>query len=75
MNATKFEFWEKVNAEVCRDLIDQGGKISGDYINHIDCPSCGKREAWASAKTPTKIHCNRLNKCGAVTLIDRQTKR
>ena len=70
MNATKFEFWEKVNAEVRDHLTRQGGKISGDYINNLECPSCKKREAWASSSTPTKIHCNRLNKCGAVTSID-----
>ena len=70
MSDTKPKFWSTVNGEVCKVLIRQGGKLSEDYINSLKCPACGKREAWASSRTPTKIHCNRANKCGVITPID-----
>ena len=51
MSDKKPKFWSTVNGEVCKVLIGQGGKLSGDYINSLECPACGKREAWASRQT------------------------
>ena len=49
--------------------INAGGRIVGDYIKHIQCPSCGKKSVFYSidpsmgnsTKWPS---CNRINKCG-----------
>lgn len=40
-----------------------GFKQSGDKLITGKCPSCGKRELWASASKPFIVHCNRLNNC------------
>ncbi|MCK5507408.1 MAG: toprim domain-containing protein [Desulfobacterales bacterium] len=39
----------------------------GDYISKLICPECGHPEAWAYAKKPFSIICNRQNECGART--------
>jgi len=49
--------------------INAGGRIVGDYIKHIQCPSCGQKSVFYSidpsmgnsTKWPS---CNRINKCG-----------
>lgn len=49
--------------------INAGGRIVGDYIKHIQCPSCGEKSVFYSidpsmgnsTKWPS---CNRINKCG-----------
>ena len=49
--------------------INAGGSIVGDYIKHIQCPSCGQKSVFYSidpsmgnsTKWPS---CNRINKCG-----------
>lgn len=49
--------------------INAGGRIVGDYIKHIQCPSCGRKSVFYSidpsmgnsTKWPS---CNRINKCG-----------
>lgn len=49
--------------------VNAGGRIVGDYIKHIQCPSCGKKSVFYSidpsmgnsTKWPS---CNRINKCG-----------
>ena len=49
--------------------VNAGGRIVGDYIKHIQCPSCGRKSVFYSidpsmgnsTKWPS---CNRINKCG-----------
>lgn len=41
-------------------------KSKGEYINKIQCPTCGKAEAFTSADAPWVIKCGRLNQCGEV---------
>ncbi|MDA0289080.1 MAG: toprim domain-containing protein, partial [Proteobacteria bacterium] len=55
--------------EIVAHLISMGGKVSGNNINSITCPSCGKAEAWTKAVDPTVIICNRKNNCGTNTHI------
>ena len=63
-------FWQEVNNRVRDHLIASGGKLNGKYIQNLECPSCGVREAYANASKPSVLHCNRKNKCGTTTDID-----
>ncbi|MDQ8022215.1 MAG: toprim domain-containing protein [Moraxellaceae bacterium] len=38
---------------------------TGTWLRQIECPSCGKREAYTSAEHPWVIRCGRASKCGA----------
>ncbi len=38
---------------------------NSNYLYKIECPSCGKREAFTSKTDPWIIQCGRANKCGA----------
>lgn len=40
------------------------GKLKGEYINRIECPSCHHKEAWAYASEPWVVFCGRSNSCG-----------
>jgi len=62
--------WKEVNNRVKDHLISSGGKQVGKYIQNLECPSCGKREAYANASKPGALYCNRKNKCGVITDID-----
>ena len=64
------EFWQEVDNRVMGHLIASGGKLSGKNIQNLECPSCGKREAYANASEPRALYCNRKNKCGFTTDID-----
>lgn len=48
--------------------INAGGRIVGDYIKHIQCPSCGEKSVFYSIDpsmgTTKWPSCNRINKCG-----------
>ena len=63
-------FWQEVHNRVRDHLIATGGKLSGKNIQNLECPSCGKREAYANASEPRALYCNRKNKCGFTTNID-----
>ena len=63
-------FWQEVNNRVKDHLIALGGKLNGEYIQNLECPSCGNREAYANASKPRAMYCNRKNKCGSTTDID-----
>ncbi len=41
-----------------------GFKQQGDKLRQGKCPSCGKKELWASADAPWVMHCPRTNNCG-----------
>ena len=45
---------------------DFGGKESTDakYLRRLQCPSCGKKEAFTSLDAPWMIRCGRESKCG-----------
>ena len=64
------EFWQEVDNRVMGHLIASGGKLNGKYIQNLECPSCGNREAYANASKPSALYCNRKNKCGSTTDID-----
>jgi hypothetical protein len=36
-----------------------------EYIQNLECPECGKSEAWTYSQYPWSIMCNRQNNCGA----------
>lgn len=44
-----------------------GGKETADheYLRQIQCPACGKKEAYTWVNSPWVIRCARDNKCGA----------
>ncbi|WP_196363396.1 toprim domain-containing protein, partial [Vibrio alginolyticus] len=37
----------------------------GPYLQKVQCPDCGKREAYISAEAPWMLKCGRENNCGA----------
>ncbi len=41
--------------------------IRGDTIRNLICPECSDKTAWAYAKEPWSINCNRMNECGVRT--------
>lgn len=51
---------------LARIVADYGGREHPPYLQHIACPACGKREAFASLAAPWVVICGRLNKCGQV---------
>lgn len=69
-----------MNPSLRQDIIDrlrQGNpklKITSQYIRGIECPVCGKREAFTSAEAPWVIKCGRENRCGAVTHVKEEFK-
>ncbi len=64
------EFWIDTHQEIKRRLLDENPKARevGEKINHINCPSCGKPDAYAYANEPNVIICHRMNQCGEKTL-------
>jgi len=56
---------EPLRSDILRRIVaDFGGKEHPPYLQHIACPACGKREAFASLDAPWVILCGRQNKCG-----------
>ncbi len=60
----------EMNPSLRKDILDNlktqyKGVIKGNYIGRIECPSCHKREAFASVDSPWMVKCGRENKCGA----------
>jgi hypothetical protein len=58
-----------MNDSLRRDVLAEierqyGGKERGTYINQIECPTCGKKEAFTSFGNPWVIKCGRANNCG-----------
>ena len=72
MSAAKAESWS-VDLDLRESLIDEltgrGGVVTGNNIRKIECPECGKREAYSFADKPFTIHCPRKNECGAKTSL------
>lgn len=44
---------------------DYRAKHKDGWLRQIECPSCGKREAYTHGEHPWVIRCARANKCGA----------
>jgi hypothetical protein len=44
-------------------------KVSGEYINGLKCPACGKIDGFAHADKPMAILCHRNNECGVNTPV------
>ena len=53
------DYISQQHEDIIAHLQSLGGKLSGDSINSITCPSCGKAEAWTKVADPTVIICNR----------------
>ncbi len=51
------------------ELTGRGGVVTGNNIRKIECPECGKREAYSFADKPFTIHCPRKNECGVKTSL------
>lgn len=67
---TDYSMNHSLRADVLRDIeFNYGGKQKGTYINQIECPSCGKKEAFTSVDAPWVIKCGRLNNCGEANHI------
>lgn len=53
---------------VTRRLLDDHAPLKpssdGRWLQGGRCPSCGKKELYASAESPWRIQCGRLNQCG-----------
>jgi hypothetical protein len=66
---------DSLKNDVTKALTEQlKGKVDtkGKHITKIECPSCGKAEAWAYAQNPWVIVCGRANKCGDHTHVKDQ---
>lgn len=62
---TDYTMNASLQSDVLREIeFNYGGKIKGAYINKIECPSCGKKEAFTSSENPWVIKCGRANNCG-----------
>lgn len=62
-------FNQNLNRKICERLQADNSKyrISGEYINGLKCPACGKIEGFAHADNPMAILCHRNNECGVNT--------
>ena len=58
------DYTSQQHEDIIAYLQSMGGKLSGNNIKKIPCPSCGKAEAWTKVADPTVIICNRREKCG-----------
>ena len=60
------DIWAEAREKIIKEYLEAGGKKTGNgkSLNNLECPSCGKREAYAFTKYPEKLSCNRKNKCG-----------
>ena len=60
------DIWAEAREKLIKEYLEAGGKKTGNgkSLNNLECPSCGKREAYALTKYPEKLSCNRKNKCG-----------
>ena len=62
---TDYTMNPSLHADVVREIeFNFGGKAHGAYINKIECPTCGKKEAFSSSENPWVIKCGRANNCG-----------
>lgn len=62
---TDYTMNPSLQADVLREIeFNYGGKVKGAYINQIECPTCGKKEAFTSSENPWVIKCGRANNCG-----------
>ena len=61
-------FLESIRPDLLEHITkEMDGKLSGENIIKIICPSCRKPEAWTKQADPSTIHCNRKNNCGFST--------
>lgn len=44
---------------------DYQAEERGPYLQKVQCPDCGKREAFINAESPWMLKCGRENNCGA----------
>lgn len=62
---TDYSMNESLRHDALRDIeFNYGGKEKQKYVTQIECPSCGKKEAFTSIDAPWVIKCGRLNNCG-----------
>ncbi|MDD2978246.1 MAG: bifunctional DNA primase/helicase, partial [Aquabacterium sp.] len=50
--------------QVMRSLGEFAFKTNGKWLQKGECPSCHKKELFASAESPWVIRCSRINNCG-----------
>jgi hypothetical protein len=64
-------FNQNLNRKICERLQADNSKyrISGEYINGLKCPACGKIEGFAHTDNPMAILCHRNNECGINTPV------
>lgn len=62
---TDYTMNTSLQSDVLREIeFNYGGKARGAYINQIECPTCGKKEAFTSSENPWVIKCGRSKNCG-----------
>ncbi len=62
---TTYDMSTSLQADVLREIeFNYGGIVKGKYINKIECPTCGKKEAFSSSENPWVIKCGRASNCG-----------
>jgi len=59
-----------VNPSLRQDILarlmrDYRAEERGPYLQKVQCPDCGKREAYIAAEAPWMLKCGRENNCGA----------
>src|SRR4051812_20056642 len=47
-----------------RLLADYGFKQQATWLQHGQCPACGKQELYTHADQPWLLRCGRINRCG-----------
>ncbi len=56
---------ETLRTDILHAIENQlGGKVRSPYVQQIECPACGKREAFTHEEAPWVIKCGRSNNCG-----------
>jgi hypothetical protein len=58
------ELTEKLAEKIRSKYWTSRSKQAGDYFQGLRCPECSQAEAWAYARSPFSINCNRKNECG-----------
>ena len=51
------DIWAEAREKIIKEYLEAGGKKTGNgkSLNNLECPSCGKREAYALTKYPEKL--------------------
>lgn len=64
-NRLRDDILQSIQNDSAKATLDQSGR----YLQKIECPNCGKAEAFINADNPWVIKCGREKRCGAINHI------